>query len=68
MKIKLPFNRFLVITSQKKRYEILPIDSVELYREKIKKHSEALLEIRKEIEEKGEFADLNKIVSLCNQE
>ena len=34
MKINLPFNRCLVIASPKKRYEILPAETVNLYREK----------------------------------
>lgn len=46
MKINLPFNRCLVIASPKKRYEILPVETVNFYREKIDRCSAALRAIR----------------------
>lgn len=67
MKIKLPFNRCLVITSPKKGYEILPVESMNFYREKIKKCFAALRAIRQEVEEQGCCADWDEIVYQCDQ-
>lgn len=67
MKIKLPFNRCLVIASPKKRYEILPVETVNFYREKIDRCSAALQAIRQEVSEHGFCADWDEIVFQCDQ-
>ena len=67
MKIKLPFNRCLVIVSPKKHYEILPAETVNFYREKIEKCSAALRTIRQEVNEHGFCADWDEIVFQCDQ-
>ena len=67
MKINLPFNRCLVIASPKKRYEILPVETVNLYREKIDRCSAALQAIRKEVSEHSFCSDLDEIVFQCDQ-
>lgn len=67
MKIKLPFNRYLIITSPKKGYKILPVESMNFYREKIKRCSAALRAIRQEVEEQGCCADWDEIVYQCDQ-
>lgn len=67
MKITLPFNRCLVITSPKKGYEILPVESMNFYREKIKKCSAALRAIRQEVEEQGCCTNWDEIVYQCNR-
>ena len=67
MKINLPFNRCLVIASPKKRYEILPVETVNSYREKIDKCSAALQAIRQEVSEHGFCEDLDEIVFQCDQ-
>ncbi len=67
MKIKLPFNCCLVIASPKKRYEILPVETVNFYREKIDRCSAALRAIRQEVNEHGFCADWDEIVFQCDQ-
>lgn len=67
MKIKLPFNRCLVIASPKKRYEILPVETVNFYREKIDRCSAALRAIRQEVSEHGFCADWDEIVFQCDR-
>lgn len=67
MKINLPFNRCLVIASPKKRYEILPVETVNFYREKIDRCSAALRAIRQEVSEHDFCADWDEIVFQCDQ-
>ena len=58
MKIRLPFNRCFVIASPKKRYEILPVETVNFYREKIDRCSAALQAIRQKVNEHGFFLQI----------
>ena len=67
MKINLPFNRCLVIASPKKRYKILPVETVNSYREKINRCSDALRKIRQEVSEHGFCADWDEIVFQCDK-
>lgn len=67
MKIKLPFNRCLIIASPKKGYEILPVESMNFYREKIKKCFAALRAIRQEVEEQGCCTNWDEIVYQCDR-